>query len=282
MFKTPFSLPCDENVFFILDGSAIDEVGTHIYSLDTQAEAYALFSQTAHESLLPVSPWIVRYTEQSAALFHWVSQQGYFQQGAWLCQSPYDMMQLVAHFQSLMLVDNGGQETFFRFADPRVMYALTKDHVQRQNFAITAPFSVMWFRGTSDWLSVELALTREPSLKKYRVSDRDIEIFTAVSKERMVEQLSAHIKTHYPLWQTRNAHMSSKQVVDEAEGYGITTEKGVYLYAYLLGSVGHQALADNQYPNITACLRLPSVYTAEQRVEQAALIAKQLDKGIMS
>ena len=282
MFKTPFSSLSDDPFYLIVDGSVIDNVGAQICLLDAKAEAYALFSHTDYEELLPASPWIVQCTIQTETLFQWLEQHQYFSNAAWLCQSAYPMERLVAHFKSLLIVDVYGQDTFFRFSDPRVMYALAHEHSQQQILSVIAPFSALWFKSYQRWVSVDIKKQRESSLTKYVVSDRDIEIFQWVANKRMTERLDEYIKEKYPHWHTLNPKINAQQVIAAAGDHGITTEKGVYLYTSILGVIGQRALQENHYPQLLSLLTTASLYTAEQRVEKAAMMVQQHHKGITS
>ncbi|WIH22390.1 DUF4123 domain-containing protein [Photobacterium damselae] len=280
MFNLPCSLQEDESLYLMIDGSSITDIGRKIYELDENVEAYVLYGNSDYELLLDASPWLVKCTQQTEAILQWLEESSFLSTASWLFQSKSPINTIIEHFQSLIVADAYGQDVFFRFADPRVMFALVKEHIEKQNFHITAMLSVFWFKPEQHWICIETQEQRSSNLNKYIISDGDIEIFQRVAKEWVIKQLEQHITNYYPDWDVINPKIGSQQIVNEAARLGITTERGVYLYTYILGTIGIRNIQENKYPQIFELLQLPSQYTPEQRVEKAAMMVQQENKEL--
>jgi hypothetical protein len=106
-------------LFAILDAARTDEVLAKLAKAEVQYES--LFRGREEEPLFDVSPFLV-VCKQETELFKWLTSEGWGQSLGVFFTSSDSFSNLFSHFQKFLMVkEEGGEELYFRFYDPRVL-----------------------------------------------------------------------------------------------------------------------------------------------------------------
>lgn len=106
-------------LFAILDAARTDEVLAKLAKAEVQYES--LFRGREEEPLFEVSPFLVVCKEETE-LFKWLTTEGWGQSVGIFLTSSDSFKNLFTHFQRFLMVkEEGGDEMYFRFYDPRVL-----------------------------------------------------------------------------------------------------------------------------------------------------------------
>lgn len=109
----------DLNVFGILDGAAIPDLLTHLYSSELEYEC--LYRGELQPDMAEVAPYLVRLDKVSR-FTNWVIEQGWGNHWGIFALSRQDLGPLRRHFRTLLVVhDSNAKPLYFRYYDPRVL-----------------------------------------------------------------------------------------------------------------------------------------------------------------
>jgi len=106
-------------LFAILDAARTDEVLANLAKGEVEYES--LFKGRKEEQLFDVSPFLVVCKEETE-LVKWLASEGWGQSMGIFFTSSDSFKNLFSHFQRFLMVkEEGGDEMYFRFYDPRVL-----------------------------------------------------------------------------------------------------------------------------------------------------------------
>ena len=106
-------------LFALLDAARTDEVLAKLAKAEAQYES--LFRGRKEEPLFDVSPFLV-VCKAETELFGWLTSDGWGQSVGVFFTSADSFSNLFTHFQKFLMVkEEGGDELYFRFYDPRVL-----------------------------------------------------------------------------------------------------------------------------------------------------------------
>jgi len=106
-------------LFAILDSARSDEVLAKLALNEVEYES--LFRGREEEPLFRVAPFLVLCKKESK-LFEWLTKEAWGQSIGIFFTSSDSLKNLFTHFQKFLMVqEEGGEELYFRFYDPRVL-----------------------------------------------------------------------------------------------------------------------------------------------------------------
>ncbi len=106
-------------LFAIVDAARTDEVLAKLAKAEVQYES--LFRGREEEPLFDVSPFLV-VCKAETEVFKWLTSEGWGQSLGVFFISSDSFNNLFTHFQKFLMVkEEGGDELYFRFYDPRVL-----------------------------------------------------------------------------------------------------------------------------------------------------------------
>jgi len=109
----------DTNVFGILDGAAIPDLLTHLYSCELEYEC--LYRGELEPDMAEVAPYLVRL-DKTSGFTDWVIEQGWGHHWGIFALSQKELVTLRRHFRRLLVVhDSDAKPLYFRYYDPRVL-----------------------------------------------------------------------------------------------------------------------------------------------------------------
>jgi len=107
--------------YLIFDGATQQKLTEHYFSLDALSDYFPLFLDTAYESQLALSPYIVHINKSTRPFIEWLYHQS--EQWCFLYTSPYTLQEQAIYWQSLLIALNeDGEEVLFRFYDAHVLF----------------------------------------------------------------------------------------------------------------------------------------------------------------
>lgn len=281
LFELPAGLPWDGQASLLLDGISVEELPRRLYEWNSEPDFEPIYAGTRWSDLSDVSPCLVRLSGPddptlAQHLQHADEEWGYllFSRSSWEDQ--------LIHLRWLSSVKHPlGEEMLLRLADPAVAGALLGHAVQTGDAALFGPFEhiALVDRTQHCWCQYarpgdEIRTSRE---KPYQLSDDQLELLGEVSLRSCVIQLDAHMHEFFPDYRPQlrgtDRWQHLHELASNAYARGFNSERAITLYANIFGFLGEQAL--DRHADIAALLNTPSAATPEQRIEQAAEIARE-------
>ncbi|MDG9925815.1 MULTISPECIES: DUF4123 domain-containing protein [unclassified Pseudomonas] len=279
--ELPAGLPWDSQASLLLDGISVEELPRRLYEWSHEPDFEPLYAGTRWSDLSDVSPCLVRLTGPgdptlAQHLRHADEEWGY------LLFSKADRENQLTHLRWLSCVRHPlGEEMLLRLADPAVAGALLEHAMQIGDATLFGPFEQIALvdRTKHVWCqySRPATATRISRERPYQLSEDQLELLGEVSLRSCVIQLDAHMQEFFPHYQPqllgpeRWQHLHG--LASNAYARGFNSERAITLYANIFGFLGEHAL--ERHADIAALLNTPSAASPEQRIEQAAELARE-------
>ena len=280
-FELPAGLPWDAQASLLLDGVSVEELPRRLYEWNSEPDFEPLYAGTRWSDLSDVSPCLVRLSGPSDPalvqhLQHADKEWGY------LLFSKADKEDQLTHLRWLSSVKHPlGEEMLLRLADPAVAGALFRHAVKMGDTTLFGPFEhiALVDHTRHAWLQYSRPTTesRISWEKPYQLSEDQLELLGEVGLRSCVIQLNAHMQEFFPDYQPQLHGVDRWQHLHElassAYARGFNSERAITLYANIFGFLGEHAL--ERHADIAALLNTPSAASPEQRIEQAAELARE-------
>lgn len=275
----PADLPWSMQASLILDGVSLPNLPHKLYEWSPQPEFEPLYLGTTHETLLDLSPCLVRLTGRSDPILgHYLEQAG--EECGFLLFSHAPWPEQVRHMRWLSRVQAPhGEEMLLRLADPAVFHALIGEPAAEASTALLGPFELaaipnavaeVWHehrRPPGQWT---------PQNSPYRLSDEQLTRLGEVSFRNVVGKLDLHMQAQFPAygssWDRANRRAQLTKLAEDAYAKGFCSEGEIFLYAHIFGLLGSKAL--EAHPDIAQLLAQRSSSTPAQRLQMAVEIAQ--------
>lgn len=146
-----------EAVYLILDGSRFPNIYMHLYEVEDLPDFVPLFKSTYFESILSVSPCIVRIKQHNEGILPWFLEYGSAENKGWIFTSDLDLGHIVSHFQDCLVANlPDSRKVLFRYYDPSIIHILAHCPNTDTFLKLTEPCSSIIWRNNDDFLEVFL------------------------------------------------------------------------------------------------------------------------------
>jgi hypothetical protein len=145
LFRTIGGNP--NNIYLLMDGARFGNIHALIYEHEDNPDYIALYRGTYYESLVGVSPCLVRIQGMHSGLMPWFVRQGADELKALALVSALPLKDLAEHFRTCLEAKMPNQDiALFRFYDPSVMAMLASPAMQQQSDFVFKHVSEMYWK----------------------------------------------------------------------------------------------------------------------------------------
>ncbi|MEE1948333.1 DUF4123 domain-containing protein [Pseudomonas alcaligenes] len=279
--ELPAGLPWDAQASLLLDGISVEELPRRLYEWSSEPNFEPLYAGTRWSDLSDVSPCLVRLNGQRDPILNQHLRHAEEEWGYLLFSNASQEDQLI-HLRWLNSVKHPlGEEMLLRQADPAVAGALLGHAEQTGDATLFGPFEhiALIDRTQQCWRQyarpgAAVQISRE---NPYQLSEAQLELLGEVSLRSCVIQLDAHMHEFFPDYRPQlrgtDRWQHLHELASSAYARGFNSERAITLYANIFGFLGEDAL--DRHVDIAVQLNTPSATTPEQRIEQAAEIARE-------
>lgn len=272
--KPLFELSKSGQLFLLVEGARIPDLERQLYQLSGVIEQEPIFLYPPYDSLLSVSPRLVKATPE---VQHWFFELNQCQWGYFFC-SDLSLRDAANSLRRLILIEMpNGNKGFVRFADSNAAYVL----LDTQCAMLWQPMNRVWLHHMGEWQTLDNPFVIPPEIphQTLKLTDEQWRRISLIPwQNSLPNTLIAHMKRWYAKYD-HQAHDLRGWVcthMDTAYAKGFETEQDLLYYFNILGYVGEQALLNNTYPSLSQLIEQPSSHTPSQRIAQAAHLAEQI------
>lgn len=120
-------LQTEDNIYLLMDGARFENIHAFIYKMEETPEYISLYRGTYYESVLEVSPCLVRPHSSHEGLLSWYIAKGADEHKAILLVSKEDGKTLAEHFREFLEAKLPSMEiVLFRFYDPCILNCMAR------------------------------------------------------------------------------------------------------------------------------------------------------------
>ena len=144
--------------YLLLDGSRFQDIYVHLYEQDHNhsPEFVPLFKSTQFESILEVSPCLIRLNTFSLGLLPWFLESETTMEKGWLFTSDWEMADLVTHFQDCLIAQlPDSSQVLFRYYDPVILHFVADCSDPSTWQKLAEPFSKVIWRYKKDFYEAD-------------------------------------------------------------------------------------------------------------------------------
>jgi|SRR5690554_334260 len=220
----------DDNAFrrtwILFDGAAFD-APRFIYEHDDQPELDYLYLGTPHESVLEVSPCLVKPSLSSQI---W-SEQVKWQKHAVVLMSDESMPALADHLRSLLSVKlPDGAYSYLRFYSPKQLGRLMEVFSEPEREKFSGPITDwLAIQNSGEWLRFrtdgEMPSRQASDEGWFVLADRHIQALADKAREEFVTRLARYLSI------SDSSRLNA--LIQKANSFGFSTEKDVSRYTEL-------------------------------------------------
>ncbi|SFK42278.1 protein of unknown function [Desulfomicrobium apsheronum] len=135
------------NIYLLMDGARFKNIHAFIYEHEDNPDYIPLYRGTYYESLVEVSPCLVRIKDMHRGLMPWFVRQGADELKALALVSTLPLKDLAEHFRTCLEANLPNQGlALFRFYDPSVMVMLASPALQQQAAFVFKHVSEMYWK----------------------------------------------------------------------------------------------------------------------------------------
>lgn len=233
--------------WLLLDGAVFD-APRFIYEHDDQPELEYLYLGTPHESVMEVSPCLVKLSSSRI----W-SEQVKWQKHAVVLISDESISALADHLRSLLSVKlPDGAYSYLRFYSPKQLARLMEVFSELERDKFSGPIT--------DWLAIQnsgewLRFSSTGKTPAKKASDEGWFVLTDHHLEGLADKAKEEFVTRLAKYLSINDSSKLNGLIHKAGSFGFNTEKDVSQYAEL--AVVHGARIE--HPELQAILSSPDM-----------------------
>ncbi|QBM17782.1 hypothetical protein MARI_19030 [Marinobacter sp. JH2] len=253
-----------ERAWILLDG-AIFDAPRFIYEHDDRPELEYLYLGTPHESVMEVSPCLVKTSSSRI----W-SEQGKWQKNAVVLISDESIPTLANHLRSLLSVKlPDGAYSYLRFYSPKQLARLMEVFSELERDKFSGPIT--------DWLAIQnngewLRFSSIGKAPPKKASDEGWFVLTDHHLQGLADKTKDEFVTRLAKYLSINDSSKLNGLIQQASSFGLNTEKDVSQYAEL--AVAHGARIE--HPELQAILSKSDIPTGRRLSE----VDKRLAYGV--
>lgn len=246
--------------FILVDGAKVDSLPLHIYQDELAAECDALYRRTELESLVEISPWLVK-TEFDGAISSKCFMDWAHDGVAIAITSDAGFNVLIEHFRSLLIAQTTtGEDAIFRFYDPEILRSLlsaghSSDDIRR----LLGPCSSIAIqdRSNGSWEYFQnAAASTNHQTTSFVIREEHLVAMEQAAERTALRNLEAHTSTYFPhlLGNEGDAQETDcsvvAQLIKAANEKGLWSTRDVALFINTIGWLGANAFEDAEVSNL--------------------------------
>lgn len=257
------SLPRPQSMgdsFILIDGAKVDALPQYIYREEVSPECDALYRRTELESLVEISPWLVK-AEFDGPISRKCFVDWMHDGVAIAVTSEVGFDALLEHFRSLLIAHTTtGEDAIFRFYDPEILRSLlsageSTDDVRR----LLGPCSSVAIqdRGNGRWeyFQNDVHPTTHQTAS-FVIREEHLVAMEQGAERTALRNLEAHTATYFPHLlsngedeQESDSSMVAR-LIKAANGKELRSTRDIALFINTIGWLGADAFEDVEVSNL--------------------------------
>ncbi|RJG37157.1 DUF4123 domain-containing protein [Motilimonas pumila] len=245
------------HAYAIIEQSMYPDFLAQLYGLDSEALTWDyLFRSEQDDALRQAGPVLIMLNDNEVS--QWLVDLLTQQVGGCFVNASSDFAETLLWAQARMtLFSPNDEQAICRFYDPRnLAFMLASQSPSQQQTFWHQTQSLYWHDAGQWWLD-ELTPMPQPLIKRYQLSQAELEGITSL-KENTVK---AQLKQHYQRVKPHKDKMSLTELIDEvfpvAKQYGATTVGEYDAWLRLMLRYGRERLSHQSLKNILQSPRYP-------------------------
>ncbi|WGW00131.1 DUF4123 domain-containing protein [Vibrio sp. YMD68] len=262
-----------EELYLLVEGS-IPHLTKQLYQLPGLLEQEPLFLHPPYQTLLSVSPILIKATPE---VQQWFIELNQYQHG-YFFSSHLTLSDVAKSLRRLIMAQTPENEmVFLRFFGSNVAYIL----LDTQCTMLWQPMSKVWLHQSGEWQRLDTPFKVPPVVGKspIKITDEQWQRFQHLAwQSALPKTLEAHMLEWFPEFCRPIDDLNRWVCIHMETAYvkGFETEQDLLCYFNILGYLGEEVLLENTHPNLTQLMDTPSLQTPSQRIAQAANLAEQI------